>query len=59
RGTTTTTGLRVRAVHHRGEYSTGESVSNVAMASLSIRRHEVCRGWNYTIAPRSDQPDPK
>lgn len=59
RGTTTSTGLRVRAVRHPGEYSTGEKVSDGGMASLSLQRHPVCPSWNYTITPRAMQRSTK
>ena len=57
-GTTTTTGLTVRAALHDGVYQTGESVSNAVMSTLNLTRHDVCPAWNYTLRPRSpDVPD--
>jgi hypothetical protein len=57
-GTTTTTGLTVRAALHDGVYQTGESVSDAVMASLNLTRHDVCPTWNYTLRPRSSRmPD--
>lgn len=52
-GTTTTTGLTVRAALHDGTYHTGESVSDAGMATLNLTRHDVCPSWNYTLRPRT------
>src|SRR5215212_8690295 len=52
-GTTTQTGLSVRAALHDGVYQTGESVSDAGMATLNLTRHDVCPTWNYTLRPRS------
>jgi hypothetical protein len=51
-GTTTTTGLRVKAVLKRGANKTGERVSNDQMRRLHLKRHAVCPKWNYTLRPR-------
>jgi Rhodopirellula transposase DDE domain len=53
RGTTTTTGLEVRAELHPGDYVTGRSVSDAEMEGLNLERHPSCPNWNYTIRPRS------
>lgn len=52
RGTTTTTGLEVRAVLHDQLYPTGRKVSDAAMATLDLEPHAVCPLWNYTLRPR-------
>lgn len=52
RGTTTTTGLEVRAELQRGDYPLGERVSDATMAGLQIEHHATCPIWNYTIQPR-------
>jgi hypothetical protein len=52
-GTTTETGLTVRAALHEGAYQTGERVSDAEMATLNLTRHAVCPPWNYTLRPRS------
>ncbi len=58
-GTTTTTGLTVRAARHDGVYQTGEAVSDAEMATLNLTKHDVCPTWNYTLRPRSTStPDP-
>lgn len=53
RGTTTETGLTVRAALHAGMYKTGERVPDAEMATLNLERHAVCPTWNYTLRPRS------
>jgi hypothetical protein len=53
RGTTTETGLTVRAALHTGTYQTGERVSDTEIATLNLERHAVCPTWNYTLRPRS------
>ena len=53
RGTTTQTGLTVRAALHDGAYQTGERVSDAEIASLNLTRHTVCPTWNYTLRPRA------
>jgi hypothetical protein len=52
RGTTTQTGLTVRAALHAGAYPTGERVSDAELATLNLERHAVCPTWNYTLRPR-------
>jgi len=52
RGTTTSTGLEVRAYLDDRVYRTGETVSKAEMATLNLERHAVCPTWNYTIRPR-------
>lgn len=52
RGTTTTTGLEVRAHLHDGVYETGLSVSDAEMERLNLEHHALCPNWNYTIRPR-------
>jgi hypothetical protein len=57
-GTTTQSGLTVRAALHDGVYQTGASVSDAIMATLNLTKHDVCPTWNYTLRPRSpDVPD--
>jgi Rhodopirellula transposase DDE domain len=59
RGTTSATGLTVRAALHDGTYQTGERVSAAEWATLNLARHDVCPTWNYTLRPRSTGlPDP-
>jgi hypothetical protein len=56
-GTTTQTGLTVRAVRDDGVYPTGERVSKAEMAALRLDRHVICPDWNYTLRPRSPAVD--
>jgi len=51
RGTTTTTGLTVKAVLDEGIYPKGQKVSWKDVDSLNLTPHEVCPEWNYTIRP--------
>jgi len=53
RGTTTTTGLAVRAERLDGVYPTGQRVANREVKTWDVRTHDVCPAWNYTIYPRS------
>jgi len=53
RGTTTATGLTVRAALHDGSYQTGERVSDAEVDTLNLTRHDICPIWNYTLRPRS------
>ena len=53
RGTTTTTGLTVKASLLEGIYEKGQRVSDAEMKQLNLERHAVCPNWNYTIRPRS------
>lgn len=52
RGTTTQTGLTVRAACLAGTFEKGQKVSDDQMQHLNIEPHSVCRQWNYTIRPR-------
>jgi hypothetical protein len=54
RGTTTTTGLAVKAFLLEGIYEKGQRVSDTDMKKLNLERHVVCPNWNYTLRPRSD-----
>jgi len=53
RGTTTTTGLTVKAFLVDTVYEKGQRVSDAEMRTLNLERHTVCPNWNYTIQPRS------
>lgn len=52
-GTTTTTGLTVRAFLHDQVYLTGRTVSDAQMDALNLERHATCPTWNYTLRPRA------
>ena len=51
RGTTTVTGLTVKAVLDEGIYPKGQKVSWKDVDGLNLMPHEVCPEWNYTIRP--------
>lgn len=58
--TTTTTGLRVRAVLDENAYPTGIKVTDREMKTVlaqHVTRHEYCGSWNYTITPGPDPDD--
>ena len=52
RGTTTSTGLTVKAFPHEGIYETGKEVPMRDMKQLNLEYHTTCPDWNYTIRPR-------
>lgn len=52
RGTTTKTGLKVKAFLQEGVYEKGKKVSDREMKELKLERHPICPKWNYTIRPR-------
>lgn len=56
RGTTTSTGLTVRATLLEGAYAKGQKVSDTEMEHLNIEHAEVCTQWNYTLRPRVADP---
>jgi hypothetical protein len=51
--TTTAAGLTVSAQLDREAYPTGESVTDAALAQLTLRPHATHPQWNYTLLPRS------
>lgn len=51
RGTTTSTGLTVRAALLEGEYAKGQRVSDAQMEQLNIEHAVICPQWNYTLSP--------
>jgi transposase len=53
RGTSTRTGLKVKAFLQKGIYKGGQKVSKAAMDQFNLQPHAVCPDWNYTISPRS------
>jgi hypothetical protein len=52
RGTTTETGLRVRAFLLDRVYQRGIKVSDQEMQGLNLQRRAICPNWNYVIKPR-------
>jgi len=53
RGTTTASGLEVRAERLDGVYPTGQRIAKREVKTWDVRKHDVCPAWNYTIYPRS------
>jgi hypothetical protein len=51
-GTTTRTGLTVRAAVVDGIFEKGQKVPDDQMQQLNIQHQSVCSQWNYTIRPR-------
>ena len=54
RGTTTTTGLTVKAYLDDGIYKKAQKVTRDDVRRLALERHAVCSDWNYTIGPRKN-----
>ena len=52
RGTTTETGLKVRAFLLDQVYQRGIKVSDREMRDLNLVRRSICPTWNYVIKPR-------
>ncbi|MBI3550882.1 MAG: ISAzo13 family transposase [Elusimicrobia bacterium] len=52
RGTSTTTGLEVKASLDAGVYKKGQKARNSDMDRLKIEPHAICPKWNYTLSPR-------
>ncbi|MFL7793372.1 MAG: ISAzo13 family transposase [Anaerolineae bacterium] len=52
RGTTTETGLKVRAFLLDQVYQRGIKVSDQEMKDLNLVRRSICPTWNYVIKPR-------
>lgn len=53
RGTSTATGLKVKAFLQDGIYETGQKVSQKDMKQLNLEYHTTCPDWNYTVRPRN------
>lgn len=56
RGTTTETGLKVRAFLLDQVYQRGIKVSDQEMKDLNLVRRSICPTWNYVIKPRYASP---
>jgi hypothetical protein len=52
RGTTTTTGLTVKARLDEGIYKKGQKVTKEDKEKLNLETHAVCSSLNYTLRPR-------
>jgi Rhodopirellula transposase DDE domain len=52
RGTTTSTGLTVKAAQLKGHYPTQVKVSDAQMATMNLTHRRICPQWNYVFHPR-------
>jgi hypothetical protein len=52
RGTSTVTGLSVKAFLDEGFYARGQKVTREDIEGLRLNAHTVCPKWNYTLHPR-------
>lgn len=52
RGTSTDTGLRVKAAQLKGHFPKQVKVSEQQMAVLNLTRRKICPQWNYIVHPR-------
>lgn len=52
RGTTTESGLTVKAFIQKGFYKKGQRVTKQEIEQLNIQPHPTLPNWNYTINPR-------
>jgi DDE family transposase len=53
RGTSTVTGLSVKAFLDEGFYARGRKVTGADIEGLRLKAHTVCPKWNYTLHPRN------
>jgi hypothetical protein len=51
-GTSTRTGLKVKAILDTNQYETGVDIPDDEIDKLRIKRHKVHPNWNYTLLPR-------
>ena len=57
RGTSTATGLKVKAFLDRGVYKRGQKVKSEDLERLKTEPHVVFPKWNYTMYPRKVQEE--
>jgi hypothetical protein len=51
RGTTTATGLKVKAYSDRANYTRGSGVTRTDQERMNLTAHDICPQWNYTLRP--------
>jgi hypothetical protein len=51
-GTTTKSGLQVKALLDTREYEPGQKISDDEMRALRLQPHKFHGDWNYTFQPR-------
>lgn len=54
RGTSTQTGLTVKAYLQEGIYEPGQTPTKQEMDALALEPHAICSDWNYTISSRTN-----
>jgi Rhodopirellula transposase DDE domain len=52
--TTTSKGLRIKAVLDKSRYETGLKISDAQMKELNLQPHPQNPDWNYSIIPRDN-----
>ena len=55
RGTSTQTGLTVKASLLKGHYPTKVKVSDEPMATIQLTRRKICPRWNYIVHPHETE----
>jgi hypothetical protein len=55
RGTTTVTGLIVKAFLDEAYYGRGQKITSDDIARLNLESHAVCPKWNYTMYPAAKE----
>jgi hypothetical protein len=53
RGTSTVTGLEVKAFLDRGVYKREQKAKSEDVGRLKLESHIPCPKWNYTLHPRT------
>jgi transposase len=51
RGTTTATGLKIKAYSDKDIYTRGQEVTREQQETINLTSHDVCPEWNYTLRP--------
>ena len=51
-GTTTKSGLQVKAMLDTHDYEPGQKITDAEMQTLHLQRHTFHGDWNYTLVPR-------
>ena len=51
-GTTTKSGLWVKALLDTREYEPGQKITDGEMSTLQLKHHRFHSDWNYTFQPR-------
>jgi hypothetical protein len=57
-GTTTKSGLQVKAMLDTHDYEPGQKITDAEMQTLHLQRHTFHGDWNYTLVPRPQVTTP-